>query len=81
MEEKDISAIHLPAIRTKTPAWNKCRIIGQKRPLLSKHVWAIRVRLKVRDVFASGHVMGRASFLDGGVHRPRLRGGFGGMAF
>nr|WP_320144759.1 tyrosine-type recombinase/integrase [uncultured Cohaesibacter sp.] len=35
-------------------AWNHGRIIGQKRPLLPKHVWAIRVRLElagaVRDL-------------------------------
>ena len=35
-------------------AWNHERIIGQKRPLLPKHVWAIRVRLElagaVRDL-------------------------------
>ncbi|WP_321341998.1 tyrosine-type recombinase/integrase [uncultured Cohaesibacter sp.] len=28
-------------------AWNHGRIIGQKRPLLPKHVWAIRVRLEL----------------------------------
>jgi hypothetical protein len=46
---------NLPAIYPKRPAWNKGRIIGQKLPLLPKHVWAIRVRLeiaeKVRDSF------------------------------
>lgn len=35
-------------------AWNRSRVIGQKRPLLPKHVWAIRVRLElagaVRDL-------------------------------
>ena len=45
---------NLPAIRACRPAWNKGRIVGQKRPLLPKHVWAIRVRLeiaaKVRDL-------------------------------
>lgn len=30
--------VHLPVVRTKTPAWNKGRIIGQKRPLQPKHV-------------------------------------------
>jgi integrase len=30
-------------------AWNPGRIIGQKRPLLPKHVWAIRVRLELAD--------------------------------
>ena len=37
----------LPAIRALRPAWNKGRIVGQKRPLKSKHVWAIRVRLEL----------------------------------
>lgn len=38
---------NLPAIRACRPAWNKGRIVGQKRPLLPKHVWAIRVRLEL----------------------------------
>ena len=37
---------NLPAIRALRPAWNKGRIVGQKRPLMPKHVWAIRVRLE-----------------------------------
>lgn len=40
---------NLPAIRTIRPAWNKGRIVGQKRPLLPKHVWAIRVRLEIAE--------------------------------
>jgi len=40
---------NLPAIRTRRPAWNKGRLIGQKKPLLPKHVWAIRVRLEIAD--------------------------------
>ncbi len=40
---------NLPAIRARRPAWNKGRIVGQKRPLLPKHVWAIRVRLEIAD--------------------------------
>ena len=39
--------LNLPAIRPKSYAWNKGRIIGQKRPLLPKHVWAIRIRLEI----------------------------------
>ena len=39
----------LPALRPERPAWNKGRIIGQKRPLLPKHVWSIRVRLEMAD--------------------------------
>ena len=40
---------NVPAIRACRPAWNKGRIVGQKRPLLPKHVWAIRVRLEIAD--------------------------------
>lgn len=40
---------YLPAIRALRPAWNKGRIIGQKRPLKPKHVWAIRVRLELAE--------------------------------
>ena len=39
----------LPAIRALRPAWNKGRIVGQKRPLMLKHVWAIRVRLEIAE--------------------------------
>lgn len=38
---------NLPAIRSRRPAWKKGRIVGQKRPLLPKRVWAIRVRLEI----------------------------------
>ena len=31
------------------PPWNKGRLIGQKRPLKPKDVWAIRVRLQLGD--------------------------------
>jgi len=45
---------NLPVIITPRRSWNRGRIIGQKRPLLPKHVWAIRVRLelagKTRDL-------------------------------
>jgi len=37
----------LPAVTPKRRAWNKGRIIGQKRPLLPKQVWAIRARLEL----------------------------------
>lgn len=40
---------NLPAIRALRPAWNKGRLVGQKRPLKSKHVWAIRVRLELAE--------------------------------
>ncbi len=44
-----MSAIHLPAARTKAPAWNNGRMIGQKRALQPKHIWVIRPRLKIAD--------------------------------
>ena len=40
---------NLPAIRACRPAWNKSRVVGQKRPLMPKHVWAIRVRLEIAE--------------------------------
>lgn len=40
---------NLPAIRPQRPAWNKGRLVGQKRPLMPKHVWAIRVRLELAE--------------------------------
>ncbi|WIY23703.1 tyrosine-type recombinase/integrase [Parasedimentitalea psychrophila] len=40
---------NLPAIRSCRPAWNRGRIVGQKQPLLPKHVWAIHVRLEIAD--------------------------------
>jgi len=42
-----MQAPNLPAVRTCRPTWNKGRIVGQKRPLLPKHVWAIRVRFEI----------------------------------
>ena len=29
--------------------WNKGRLVGQKRPLQPKEVWAIRVRLQIKQ--------------------------------
>jgi len=40
---------NLPAVCACRPVWNKGRIVGQKRPLLPKHVWAIRVRLEISE--------------------------------
>ena len=37
----------LPAVRPARVPWNKGRIIGQKRPLMPRHVWSIRVRLEM----------------------------------
>ena len=42
-----MSVPNLPAVRQNRPAWNKGRLVGQKRPLYPKHVWAIRVRLEI----------------------------------
>ena len=39
--------VQLPAVTPKHKAWNKGRIIGQKRPLLPKQVWSIRARLEI----------------------------------
>ena len=39
----------LPAVTPKRKAWNKGRIVGQKRPLLPKQVWAIRARLELAN--------------------------------
>ncbi len=44
---------NLPAIRALRPAWNKGRIVGQKRLLKPKHVWAIRVRLELAENIAT----------------------------
>ncbi|MEM7301315.1 MAG: tyrosine-type recombinase/integrase, partial [Pseudomonadota bacterium] len=38
---------NLPAVTPPRRAWNRGRIVGQKRPLEPKHVWAIRVRLEL----------------------------------
>lgn len=37
----------LPALQPAHVPWNKGRIIDQKRPLLPRHVWSIRVRLEM----------------------------------
>lgn len=44
-----MSISNLPMIISSKRAWNYGRIIGQKRPLLPKHVWAIRVRLELSN--------------------------------
>jgi hypothetical protein len=41
------TAITLPVPCKRAP-WNKGRLIGQKRPLKPKDVWAIRVRLQLQ---------------------------------
>lgn len=40
--------LNLPAIRALRPAWNKVRIVGQKRPLKPKHVWAIQHSFRLK---------------------------------
>lgn len=40
---------NLPDIRALRPAWNHGRIVGQKRPLIPKHVRAIWVRLELAE--------------------------------
>lgn len=40
---------NLPAIRALRPAWNKVRIVGQKRPLKPKHLWVFRVPLEFAE--------------------------------
>lgn len=42
-----MSALNLPMVIPAKRACNHGRIIGQKRPLPPKHVWAIRVRLEL----------------------------------
>ncbi len=42
-----MSTVNLPMVIPSRRAWNHGRIIGQKRPLLPKHVWAIRIRLEL----------------------------------
>ncbi|MGP9804377.1 tyrosine-type recombinase/integrase [Paracoccus sp. NSM] len=37
----------LPVLSPVRVPWNKGRIIGQKRPLMPRHVWSIRVRLEM----------------------------------
>ena len=41
--------VQLPAVTPKRRAWNKGRLIGQKRPLLPKQVWAIRARRELAE--------------------------------
>lgn len=47
IREITMHILNLPAIRARRPAWNKGRIVGQKRPLLPKHVRAIRIQLEI----------------------------------
>ncbi|AKS46050.1 Phage integrase family protein [Octadecabacter temperatus] len=49
--------VQLPAVTPIHKAWNKGRIIGQKRPLFPRQVWAIRARLEL-----AGHLRDKAVF-------------------
>ncbi|WP_306131967.1 tyrosine-type recombinase/integrase [Roseivivax marinus] len=42
-----MSKIQLPVAKQKRRPWNRGRLVGQKRPLLPKQVWAIRARLEL----------------------------------
>ena len=42
-----MSKIQLPVAKPKRRPWNRGRLVGQKRPLLPKQVWAIRARLEL----------------------------------
>ena len=44
-----MTILNLPMVIPSKRAGNHGRIIGQKRPLLPKHVWAIRVRLELAE--------------------------------
>jgi hypothetical protein len=48
-DEKPCSQFSFPSFVQKVSARNQGRIIGQRRPLLPKHVWAIRVRLEIAE--------------------------------
>lgn len=44
---QNMPRVQLPAVTPKHRAWNKGRIVGQKRPLMPKKVWTIRARLEL----------------------------------
>jgi integrase len=46
---KAVSVSNLPVVIPSKKAWNYGRIISQRRPLLPKHVWAIRIRLELAN--------------------------------
>ena len=50
VDRREVKSIEtLPALRPARAPWNKGLIVGQKRPLLPKDVWSIRVRLEMAD--------------------------------
>jgi integrase len=40
-----------PVCKSRPIPWNKGLLVGQKKPLLPKHVWSIRVRLEVAQMW------------------------------
>ena len=40
---------HLNQTTTRQQPWNKGKLIGQKKPLRLKEIWAIRIRLQLAD--------------------------------
>lgn len=44
-----MSTANLPAVRYCRSAWNQGRVVSQKRSLMPKDVWAIRVRLEIAE--------------------------------
>jgi hypothetical protein len=44
--------------------WNKGRLVGQKRPLRPKEVWAIRVRLQIKHSKRIGTIEEPSDRLD-----------------
>ncbi|MGO9389068.1 MAG: integrase, partial [Rhodoblastus sp.] len=42
-----MSETHPPQPSNRKSAWNKGRLVGQKRPLKPKEVWNIRARLQI----------------------------------
>lgn len=93
-----MSIDNLHVVMPARVSWKEGRIVGQKRPLLPRHVWSIRVRLemvgeardlalfnmaidselrgcdlvsmRVRDVFAAGHVKERTSMIQSETGKP-----------
>lgn len=61
-----MSSHMLPMVIHAERAWNRTRVIGQKRPLHPKHVWAIRARLEL-----AGAVRGLALFNMAVESKPR----------
>jgi hypothetical protein len=77
----------LPVVVVRRLAWNKRRIIGQKRPFAPKHVWSIRVRLEMAASVAkaAGFIQTSQAFaqmaaLAAGEHFVARLAAMGGLA-